>query len=164
MRRVLLAGIATVAALVLSMLVTRHATRQDILPPTAQPREARLEDLARDAIAPIDYARANSFWGETSIGPCMVSAQWRGQAEGAAFATMLRFGGRAPLRTAAVAARAGAWVAREQLDLAGTGEAEAAPRYAAVEPGLAPVVRVLQFRPREKPARPERRYDTLRAA
>lgn len=164
MRGVLLAGIAAVAAAVLATLATRHATRQEILPPAAQPREARLEDLARDVVAPADYARANSFWGETSIGPCMVSAHWRGEADGAAFTSMLRLAVRAPLRAAAVPARAGAWVAREQLELAATGDADIASRYTAVEPGVAPVVRVLRFQPRAKATRAERRYDTLRAA
>jgi hypothetical protein len=52
---------------------------------------------------------------------------------------------RAPLRAAAVPARSATWMTREKLDLAAANDADVASRYVAMEPGVAPVVRVLKI-------------------
>jgi hypothetical protein len=82
-----LAGLSVLTAMVLAVQPTRHATRHGAPDPMVQPRPAREEDLARDAIPPGLYARAHSFWGETSLAPCAVSAVWTGDL---AFAPLMR--------------------------------------------------------------------------
>ncbi|MDX2235237.1 MAG: hypothetical protein NW200_12135 [Hyphomonadaceae bacterium] len=141
MRSILVAMIGVVAAFALATLGARGATRHGLRAAAAQPRAARRDDLAREAIAPVAYARINSLWGETAIAPCMIGAVWSAGAAHASFAPQMRLSVRAPVKAAA--------------------------RDVALEPGAAPVVRVLNiadFRPRDRAPRLARRYDTLRKA
>lgn len=130
------------AALSLTALQAAGRTRHGDRTPALQPREARAEDLARQVVEPVRFALANSLWGETSIAPCLVGAQWGDQPVQASFAPMMRLSMRAPLKAPA---RAGAWVTREVLDLSPANDADVASRYVAMEPGAAPVVRVLKM-------------------
>lgn len=98
MRGVVLAGLGALVAVMMAGHAVKHATRHGLRAESVQPRAARLEDLAREAVAPLRYARANSFWGETSIGPCAIGAVWAAQV---AFAPTLRLEVRAPAKAAA---------------------------------------------------------------
>ena len=133
------------AALSLTTLLARTATRHGEQTPAFEPREARAEDLARDVVPPVRFALANSLWGETAIGPCLVGAFWGTGLEAtevrAQFAPMMRLSMRTPLKSPA---RMGVWVTREVLDTAPANDADVASRYVAMEPGAAPVVRVLR--------------------
>jgi hypothetical protein len=93
MRGVVLIGLGALLALFMATHAVKHATRHGMRAESIQPRAARLEDLAREVTPPLHYARANSFWGESSLGPCAVSAVW---AAHIAFAPTLRLEVRAP--------------------------------------------------------------------
>jgi hypothetical protein len=150
MRSLAKLGIGALAAFLLATFFARGATRQVARAASLQPRAARLDDLTRDAVAPARLARANSLWGETSIAPCLIGAVWGARPAQAAFGAQMRLSVRAP-----VIAR-GAVTVRAQADIASTADADVAARYVAMEPGAAPVVRVLKiadFRARRRPAR-----------
>ena len=146
MRNVVMMAIGAVAAIAVATLFAQRATRHGDPAASLQPAAARADDLSRQAIAPVRYAMINSLWGETSIAPCVVGAVWGARPAHASFAPQMRLVMRAPLRTAAIPV--------------------------ALEPGGAPVVRVLSIANFRKPpaaGRPARtygqRYDqALRAA
>lgn len=133
------------AALSLTTLLARTATRHGEGMPVLEPRDARMEDLDRDAIHPVRFALANSLWGETSIGPCLVESRWGATLDlrpiQASFTPLMRLAMRTPLRAPA---RTGVWHARETVDLAPANDADIASRYVSMEPGVAPVIRVLR--------------------
>lgn len=167
MRNVMMMAIGAVAAVAVAMLfaqrVTRHGDRAAVLQPTA----ARADDLSRQSIAPAHYALINSLWGETSIAPCMVEAVWGEGASQASFAPQIRLSTRTPLRAAATPALGVSWSSRAKF--APPADAEATPSQVAMEPGVAPVVRVLDIanfrRPAAAAARAARTYgQALRAA
>ena len=163
MRNVLMMAIGAVAAIAVATLLAPRVTRHGERVAAAQPTAARADDLSRQAIAPVRYAMINSLWGETSIAPCMIGAVWGGSH--ASFAPQMRLSMRAPLQ---VSAKAATWRTREKLEFAAASDADVASRYVAMEPGVAPVVRVLKIASFRKPAaaaRPERTYgQALRAA
>lgn len=166
MRKLAMAALGAAAACLIATLIARRATRHGVRAATAQPRPARLEDIVRDIVPPVRFARANSLWGESAMAPCLIGAVWGEQPAQAAFAPQMRLALRAPLRAPALAAGGAIWTARERPELATTGEAEAVARQVALEPGAAPVVRVLKiadFRRKDRPA-PDRRYGALRRA
>ena len=142
MRNVVMMVIGTVVAVAVVTLFAQRATRHGDPVASRQPTAARADDLSRQAIAPVHYAMINSLWGETSIAPCMVSAVWAGGAAPASFAPLMRLSVRAA-------------------------SAAAVP---ALEPAVAPVVRVLNIANfRKSPARARRAYgqridQALRAA
>lgn len=153
-------GIGALAACVLATLFTQGATRQAARASSAQPRPARLEDLAREAVAPVHFARANSLWGETAIAPCLIGAVWGERPAQAAFAPQMRLSMRTP-----VIARGAVWTVRQKPETAPVNDADVAARYVAMEPGTAPVVRVLRIADfRARKTRTPRTYDTLRRA
>ncbi len=168
MRTIVMAFIGVFSAFMLASLGARGATRHGQRAAAAQPRAARMDDLSRQAIAPVQYARANSLWGETSIAPCMIGTVWGERPAQASFAPQMRLSMKAPLKAAA---SGGDWFARAhaqiRAEIGAVSEADIASRYVAMEPGAAPVVRVLRiadFRPRKGAARPARTYGTLRRA
>ncbi len=167
MRNVLMMAVGAVAAIAVATLLTQRVTRHGDRVASLQPTAARADDLSRQAISPVRYAMINSLWGETSIAPCMVGAVWGEGAAQASFAPQMRLSMRTPLR-AAVPAKTATWMTREKLDLAAASDADVASRYVAMEPGVAPVVRVLKIANFRRPAaspRPERSYgQALRAA
>ncbi len=168
MRNVLMMAAGAVAAVAVATLLAQRVTRHGDRVASAQPTAARADDLSRQTISPVRYAMINSLWGETSIAPCMVGAVWGEGLTHASFAPQMRLSMRAPLRAAAVPARAATWMTREKLDLSAASDADVASRYVAMEPGVAPVVRVLKIASFRRPpaaARPERSYgQALRAA
>lgn len=101
MRRIVLVGLGALAALAMAMQPTRYPTRHGEPAQAELPRPARDEDLARDAIPAGLYARAHSFWGETSLAPCAIGAVW---SRGLAFAPLIRVPAEAglPARTPAL--------------------------------------------------------------
>ena len=141
MRNVMMMAIGAVAAVAIATLFAQRATRHGDPVASLQPTAARADDLSRQAIAPVHYAMINSLWGETSIAPCMVAAVWGERPAHASFAPQMRLSVGAPVRRAAIPA---------------------------LEPAVAPVVRVLDIANfRKLPAtRPERSYGQryLRAA
>lgn len=166
MRNVLMLAVGAIAALSVATLLARRATRHGLRAATAQPSAARADDISRQFIAPVRYAMINSLWGETSIAPCMVGAVWSDRLASASFSPQMRLSMRAPLRTAAPA-RTANWMSRARVDLAAANDADIAARMVAMEPGVAPVVRVLKIASFRRPAaaRPERTYgQALRAA
>lgn len=168
MRNVLMMAVGAIAAVAVATLLAQRVTRHGDRVASLQPTAAREEDISRQAIAPAHYALINSLWGETSIAPCMVSAVWGEGASQASFAPQMRLSMRTPLRTAVVSAKATSWMTREKLDLAAASDADVASRYVAMEPGVAPVVRVLKIANfRRPPAAPKRELNygpALRAA
>ena len=168
MRNVLMMAVGAVAAIAVATLLAQRVTRHGDRVASAQPTRARADDLSRQAIAPVRYAMINSLWGETSIAPCMIGAVWGEGATHASFAPQMRLSMRTPLRAAATPAKAAMWMTREKLDLDAASDADVASRYVAMEPGVAPVVRVLKIANFRKPLaapRPVRTYgQALRAA
>jgi hypothetical protein len=155
MRKLAMMGLGALAALLVLSRRERRGTRHGARAVAAQPRAARLEDLARDVIAPVRYARMNSLWGESAIAPCMIAAAWGERPMQATFAPQMRFTVSLPS------------VVRQTPQMAAPSDADVAARYAALEPGAAPVVRVLKiadFRRKDRPRREERSYAMLRAA
>lgn len=138
MRNVAMLAIGAVAAVAMAMLMAQRATRHGAPAAALQPTAARADDLSRQAIAPVRYAMINSLWGETSIAPCMIGAVWAAQAAPVSFAPQMKL----------------------------TVRAHAAAAVPAIEPAVAPVLRVLDIANFRRPAqaRPERAYGYLRAA
>ena len=167
MRNVLMLAVGAIAALSVATLLARRATRHGLRAATAQPSAARADDISRQFIAPVRYAMINSLWGETSIAPCMVGAVWSDRLASASFSPQMRLSMRAPLRTSVAPVRTANWMSRARVDLAAANDADIAARMVAMEPGVAPVVRMLKIANFRRPAaaRPERTYgQALRAA
>jgi hypothetical protein len=76
---------------------------------------------------------------------CRVRAVHGGGAIAAAeFGGLMRLSLRAAQRAPAIAARAAAWVAREQLLVSASNDADVADRFVSLEPGAIPVVRIIK--------------------
>lgn len=137
-------GLRMLAALAMSLLFTRHATRHGANEPVLEPRPARLEDIDRHDIGADRYALVTSLWADYAVPSCRVATVWGQSAAGASFSPTLRLSMRARVTAPAVPAHACAWVAPAALDLAAANDAVA--REVSMEPGAAAVVRIGRFR------------------
>ncbi|MDZ4778114.1 MAG: hypothetical protein SGJ23_15135 [Alphaproteobacteria bacterium] len=139
------------AALVMTLLFTRHATRHGAPEPQLETTGARAEVLAREGISPVHYALVNSLWGDYAVPTCRVATVWGDGRKGAVFSATMRLTMKSPVRTPAAALHAATWVAREKIELEAANDADIAARFVSVEPGTAPVVRIFRaarFKPR----------------
>jgi hypothetical protein len=137
-------GLRMLAALVMSLLFTRHATRHGEAEPVLEPRAARLEDLDRNDIGADRYALVASLWADYAVPSCRVATVWGNSAAGASFSPTLRLSMKASVRAPVVPSNACAWVAPASLDLTAANDAVA--REVSMVPGAAPVVRIGRFR------------------
>lgn len=150
MRKFVAMASGAVVAWAMMMGIAKNPTRHGAGEPQSEPRNATAGDLAWAAMAPDHAARACSFWTEAA-GQCSVPAAYGPGHAPARFLPLMRLSLRTPMIQPAIAARAAAWVAREQLVMTAANDADVAARYVTVEPGGATVVRVLRagsFKPR----------------
>ena len=139
--------IGTVLALVAggAALVLAGLSRKRLGPAPVEPRRATYDAAARAVLPPVVVARSASLWTDTLGAMCRVGAVHRDGAIAAAeFGGLMRLSLRAAQRAPAVAARAAAWVAREQLQLAAANDADVADQFVTLEPGAMPVVRLIK--------------------
>lgn len=138
MRKAMLAMIGAWAAVAVATLFARRATRHGDPAPMFEPRLAGETTLTRCAVPAGAYARIASLWPDRAGAHCRVRAVWAGETQ-ATFASQMR-----------VALPAGGVAALVAAD-APANDADIAKRLAQVEPGVAPVVRILRaasFRPK----------------
>lgn len=139
--------IGTVLALVAggSALVLAGLSRKRLGPAPVEPRRASFDDSARANLSPVLVARSTSLWTDSIGAMCRVSASFGTPGIAAAeFGGLMRLSLRAAQRAPAVAARAAAWVAREELQLTAANDADVADQFVTLQPGATPVVRLIK--------------------
>lgn len=113
-------------------------------------RWAPMEAILRMDASPGATASAGSLWGGSLAAQCRVPALYAAELGAARFGELMRMAVQAA-PVAARAAKAAAWAGPGVLQLAAANDADVASRFAVVEPGATPVVRLIKagsIRPR----------------
>lgn len=151
MRKGLIGTVLAIAAGA-AALVLAGLSRKRLGPAPVEPRIAPFDTYARAALPPIVVARSASLWTDGLGTMCRVAAvQGSGAVAAAEFGGLMRLSLRAAQRAPAIAARAAAWVAREQLLVSAANDADVADQFVSIQPGATPVVRLIKtgsIRPR----------------
>jgi len=139
--------IGTVLAVVAGGAAVAFAGRSTkrLGPWPVEPRHAPLDAVSRVELSPIVVARSGSLWTDPLRTMCRVTAiHGSGAVAAAEFGGLMRLSLRAAQRAPAIAARAAAWVAREELQLTAANDADVADQFVTVEPGAMPIVRSIK--------------------
>lgn len=157
MRMMIIGVVAAATAGFLALVLAARGKVKAMMLAPCEPRRAAPDMIARASLPAARVARAASLWTDAAGVQCRFAADW---ATGPArFAPTMRLALKAPQAAPAVAARAAAWVAREQIVAAAANDADVASRLVTLDRGATPVVRVLRFG-----AFPSRRAGQRRAA
>jgi hypothetical protein len=144
MRKGLIGTVLALAAGASALLLAARS-RKRIGEAPVEPRRAPFDSAARASLSPVLVARTGSLWTDQLGTMCRVRAVHGGGAIAAAeFGGLMRLSLRAAQRAPAIAARAAAWVAREQLLVSASNDADVADRFVSLEPGAIPVVRIIK--------------------
>jgi hypothetical protein len=152
MRKGLIGTVLAIAAGASAILLA-GLSRKRLGPSPVEPRFATFDASARASLSPVVVARSSSLWTDALGTMCRVAhVHGTGAIATAEFGGLMRLSLRAAQQRApAIAARAAAWVARDQLLVAAANDADVADQFVTIEPGATPVVRLIKtgsIRPR----------------
>lgn len=138
-----LGTIAALAATGIALMAARPARARDAAP---EPRRADAHSATTFAFdhEPAAMAVTNWLWSDPVTGQCRVPARWAEAPVGATLGGLLKVSLRDATRVPAVAARAAAWVSREQIETAGAHDADLASKIVSFNRDAAAVVRILR--------------------